>query len=71
MNDSPDLGNNIDYSEESNLRVDFKRTLRNSQQTSKHISKRRPPVVVNTLPENQRHFPKYQYFQVINLIVTH
>ena len=53
MNDSPDLGNNIDYSEESNLRVDFKRTLRNSQQTSKHISKRRPPVVVNTLPENQ------------------
>ena len=33
--------------------ADLKRTVRNSQQTSKHNSKRRPPVVVNTHPENQ------------------
>ena len=38
--------------------VDFKRTVRNSQQTSKHISKRRPPAVVNTHPENQTTFSK-------------
>ena len=58
VNDSPDLGNDIDHSEESDLRVDFKRTVSNSQQTSKHISKRRPPAVVNTHPENQTTFSK-------------
>ena len=40
-NNSPDLGNDIDNSEESDLHVDFKRTVRNSQQNSKYISKRR------------------------------
>ena len=35
MINSPDLGKDIDYNEESDLRVDFKKTLRNSQQNSK------------------------------------
>ena len=58
VNNSPDLGNDIDHSEESALRVDFKRTVRNSQQNSKYISKRRHPVVVNAHPENQSKFSK-------------
>ena len=58
VNDSPDLGNDIDHSEESDLRVDFKRTVSNFLQNSKYISKRRPPVVVNTHPENQTTFSK-------------
>ena len=52
MNNSLDLGNNIEHSEESDLRADFKRTVRNSQHNSKYISKRRPPVEVNVHPEN-------------------
>ena len=31
-NNSPDLGNDIDYNEEIHFRVDFKRTVRSSQQ---------------------------------------
>ena len=44
-NNGPDLGNDIDHSEESDMCADLKRTVRNSHQTSKHNSKRRPPVV--------------------------
>ena len=62
VNNSPDLGNIIDHSEESDMRVDFKRTVRNSQQTSKHISKQKPPVVVNTHAENQTTFSKVPIF---------
>ena len=62
MNNSSDLGNDIDHSEESDMRVDFKGTARNSQQTSKHISERRPPVLVNTHPENQTTFSKVPIF---------
>ena len=47
MNASPYLGNDIDNSEENDLHVDFKRAVTNSQQNSKYISKRRPPVAVN------------------------
>ena len=42
--------------------ADLKRTARNSQQTSKHNSKRKPPVVVNTHPENQTTFSKVPIF---------
>ena len=42
--------------------ADLKRTVRNSQQTSKHNSKWRPPVVVNTHPENQTTFSKTPIF---------
>ena len=42
--------------------ADLKRTVRNSQQTSKHNSKRRPPVVVKTHPENQTTFSKVLIF---------
>ena len=52
VNNSPDLGNDIDYSEESDMRVDFKTAVRNSQQTSKHISKGRRPAVVHTHPQS-------------------
>ena len=62
VTNSSDLSNDIDHSEESALRVDFKRTVRNSQQISKHISKRRPPVAVNTRPENQTTFSKVPIF---------
>ena len=62
VNNSPDLGNDIDHSEENDICVDLKRTVRNSQQTSKHNSKRRPPVVVNTHPENQTTFSKVPIF---------
>ena len=58
MNNSPDLGNDTDHIEESDLRVDFKRTERNFQQNSKYVSKRRSPVVVNVHPENQTTFSK-------------
>ena len=54
MKNSTDLGKNINYSEESDLHVDFKRTVRNSQQNSKYISKRKPPLVVNANLENQK-----------------
>ena len=47
VNNIRDPGNDIDHCEESNLRVDFKRTARNSQQNSKCISKRTPHLVVN------------------------
>ena len=57
-NDSPDLGNDIDHSEENDLHVDFKRTVRNSQQNSKYISKRGPPAVFTVHPENQTTFSK-------------
>ena len=62
VSNSPDLGNDIDHSEESDMRVDFKRTVRNSKQTSKHVPQRRPPVVVNTYPENQTKFSKVPIF---------
>ena len=42
--------------------ADLKRTVRNSQQTSKRNSKRRPPVIVNTHPENQMTFSKVPIF---------
>ena len=42
--------------------ADLKRTVRNSQQTSKHNSNRRPPVLVNTHPENQATFSKVPMF---------
>ena len=58
MNYSPGLGHS-DHSEENDLRVEFKRTVRNSQQNSQQNSKRRTPVVVNAHPENQT-FSKYQ-----------
>ena len=58
MNNSLDLGNDIEHSEESDLHADFKRAVRNSQQNSKYISKRRPPVEVNAHPENQTTFSK-------------
>ena len=51
-NNSPDLANDTDHSEESDMCVGFKWTVRNPQQTSKYNSKRRPPFVVNTHPEN-------------------
>ena len=57
-NNSSDRGNDIDHSEESDLRVHFKRTVRNSQQNAKYISKWKPPVVVNAHPENQTTFSK-------------
>ena len=56
MNNSSGLGNNNDHGEESDLRVDFKRTVRYSQQNSKYISKRWPSVVVNPHPEKQTTF---------------
>ena len=52
MNNSPALDNNIDNSEERDLRVYFKRTVRNSLQNFKYIFKQKPQVVVNTRPEN-------------------
>ena len=61
-NNGPDLGNNIDHSKESHMCADLKRTVRNSQQTSKQNSKQRPPVVVNTHPENQTTFSKEPIF---------
>ena len=61
-NSGPDLGNGIDHGEESDTCADLKRTIRNSQQNSKHNSKQRPPVVVNTHPENQRTFSKVPIF---------
>ena len=51
-----DLGNDIEHIEEISLRVDFKRTVRDSQKNSKHISKWRPPFVINSHPENQMAF---------------
>ena len=58
MNNSLDLGNDIEHSGESDLHADFKRAVRNSQQNSKYISKWRPPVEVNAHPENQTTFSK-------------
>ena len=73
MKNSTDLGNNINYSEEIDLHVDFKRTVRNSQQNSKYLSKRKPPLIVNVNLENQKikqYFLKYQYFQLTNFGAT-
>ena len=53
MNNSPDLGNDIDRKKESDLRVDCKRTVSNFQQNPKYISKRRPRIVINAHPKNQ------------------
>ena len=58
MNNSLDLGNDIEHSEKSDLHADFKRAVRNSQQNLKYISKQRPPVEVNAHPENQTTFSK-------------
>ena len=55
MNNSLDLGNNTEHSD---LHEDFKRTVRNSHQNLKYISKRRPPAEVNEHPENQTTFFK-------------
>ena len=62
MNNGPDLGKDIHHSEESGIGAHFKRIVRNSQQTSKHNSKPRPPVVVNTHPGNQTTFSKVPIF---------
>ena len=62
MNNGPDLGNNLDDSEENDFYVDFKRTARNFQQNSKCISRRRPLIVVNAHPENQTTFFKQPIF---------
>ena len=62
MNASPYLGNDIDNSEENDLHVDFKRAVTNSQQNSKYISKRRPPVAVNAHSEHQTTFSKVSIF---------
>ena len=67
MNASPYLGNDIDNSEENDLHVDFKRAVTNSQQNSKYISKRKPPLVVNANLENQKNqtiFSKVPIFPV-------
>ena len=67
MKNSTDLGNNINYSEEIDLHVDFKRTVRNSQQNSKYLSKRKPPLIVNVNlgnPKNQTIFSKVPIFPV-------
>ena len=69
-NNSLDLGNYIERGEEIDLCVDFIRTVRNSQQNSKYIFKRRPPVVVNAHPKNPTTFYKVPIIPVINLIVT-
>ena len=61
-NNGSDLGNDIDHSEESDMCADLKRTVRNPQQTSKHNSKRRPPVVVKIHPENQTTSSKVSIF---------
>ena len=53
-----DLANNIKHCEESDLRADFKRTVRNFQQNSKYIFKWWSPVEVNAHPENQTTFSK-------------
>ena len=58
MNNSPDLGNDIDRKKESDLCVDCKRTVSNFQQNSKYISKRRPRIVINAHPKNQTTFSK-------------
>ena len=58
MNNSLDLGNDIEHSEENDLGADFKRTVRNSQQNQNYISKQRPLVEVNAHPENQITFSK-------------
>ena len=47
-NSSPALGNNIDNIEERDLHVDFKRTVRNSLESSKYILKQKIWVLVNT-----------------------
>ena len=57
MNNSLDLGNNIEHSE-NDLHADFKRPVSNSNQNSKYISKWRPSVAVNAHPENQTTFSK-------------
>ena len=56
------LGNDIDNSEESGLHVDFKRAVKNSQQNSKCIFKRRRLIIVNVHPENQTIFSKISIF---------
>ena len=57
-------------SEEKYLHVDFKRKVRNSQQNSKYISKRKPLVKVNAHPENQT-FSKVPVIPgLINFIVS-
>ena len=58
VNNSLDLGNDIEHSEENDLGADFKRTVRNSQQNQNYISKQRPLVEVNAHPENQITFSK-------------
>ena len=70
MSNSPAFGSDIDGDEKSDLHVDFKRTVRNFQQNSKYISKRRSPVVVNANPENQATFSKVPIFPSDKCIVT-
>ena len=59
MSNGLDLDNDIEHSEESDLRADFNRTVRNSQQNSKYISKQRSPVEIR-IQKIKHHFPKYQ-----------
>ena len=61
-NNSPNLRNGIEHIEESDSRVDFNRTVRNSQANSKHISKMRPHVIIDAHPENQMTFSKVTIF---------
>ena len=60
VSNSPDLGNDINRSKGSDMRNI--RNIRNSKQTSKHISRRRPPVVINNYPEHQTKFSKAPIF---------
>ena len=60
VSNSPDLGDDINRSEESDM--GNIRNIRNSKHTSKHISQRRPPVVINTYPEHQTKFSKVPIF---------
>ena len=71
VSNTPDLIKNINNCTESDLHVDFKSTVKNPQQNSKYIFKRRCPIVVNVHPENQRIFSKISIFSgdIINKFV--
>ena len=62
MNNSPDLSNGINSSEESDFHVYFKRTVRNFQHKWRYISKGRSLFVVNIHRENQATFSKVPIF---------
>ena len=62
MDNTSNLCSDIENSEESDLHVDFKRNVKNSEKNSKYISKRRPLVVDNPNTENQTTFSKVPIF---------